>query len=170
MSDEYSTDPVTLATELTVAWLGNPNTRAGADDVPDFLKSMFDAVSSLEKPSEQNRAEAAAVEYVPAVTVRRSLGSPEHIISMIDGKAYKTLRRHLNTHGLTPDEYRQRYGLKADYPMVAPAYSNARREMAKKIGLGRKPGQTIMKKPASPQRATKAPARTQPKREAPAKR
>ena len=57
-----------------------------------------------------------------------------------DGKPYKTLRRHLAGHGLTPDDYRQRYGLKADYPMVAESYSQARRDMAKKIGLGRKPG------------------------------
>jgi predicted transcriptional regulator len=57
---------------------------------------------------------------------------------MIDGKPYKTLRRHLSTHGLTPDEYRQRYNLKRDYPMVAPNYSEARRTMAKNIGLGQK--------------------------------
>ncbi|RYE95881.1 MAG: transcriptional regulator, partial [Oxalobacteraceae bacterium] len=78
----------------------------------------------------------------PAVTARKSLASPDHIISMIDGKPYKTLRRHLATNGMTPVEYRERYGLKADYPMVAPTYSEARRTMAKSIGLGRKPGQT----------------------------
>jgi len=60
---------------------------------------------------------------------------------MIDGKPYKTLTRHLTTNGLTPAEYKARYGLKADYPMTAPSYSEARRAMAKKIGLGRKPGQ-----------------------------
>jgi predicted transcriptional regulator len=58
---------------------------------------------------------------------------------LIDGRPYKTLRRHLSGHGLTPDQYRQRYGLKPDYPMVAPAYAEIRRAMAKKIGLGRKP-------------------------------
>jgi len=56
---------------------------------------------------------------------------------MIDGKPYKTLRRHLSTHGLTPEEYRRRYKLKPDYPMVSESYSNQRREMAHKIGLGR---------------------------------
>jgi predicted transcriptional regulator len=66
---------------------------------------------------------------------------------MIDGKPYKTLRRHLATNGMTPVEYRERYGLKADYPMVAPTYSEARRTMAKSIGLGRKPGQTNEAKP-----------------------
>jgi predicted transcriptional regulator len=145
MSDDTSTDAVTLATELTIAWLGNSNTRVSADDVPAFLKSMFDTVSGLSGATAAE-PESVPVEYAPAVTARKSLGSPEHIISMIDGKPYKTLRRHLSGHGLTPEEYRARYNLKADYPMVAPAYSTARREMAKKIGLGRKPGQTNAKK------------------------
>jgi len=74
----------------------------------------------------------------PAVSVRKSLASKDHILSMIDGKPYKTLRRHLSTHGMTPDEYRQRYGLKSDYPMVAPNYSEQRSAMAKKFGLGAK--------------------------------
>ena len=60
---------------------------------------------------------------------------------MIDGKPYKSLKRHLSRHGLTPAEYRQRYGLKHDYPMVSESYSQVRRDMAKKIGLGRKMGQ-----------------------------
>jgi predicted transcriptional regulator len=66
------------------------------------------------------------------------LASKDHIISMIDGKPYRTLRRHLSTHGLSPDEYRRRYNLKPDYPMVAESYSEQRRAMAKKIGLGSK--------------------------------
>jgi predicted transcriptional regulator len=84
------------------------------------------------------QAQAGQLEYTPAVSVRKSLASPDHIVSMIDGKPYKTLRRHLSTHGLTPEDYRARYNLKADYPMVAPAYSEHRRAMAKKIGLGAK--------------------------------
>jgi predicted transcriptional regulator len=76
--------------------------------------------------------------FAPAVSVRKSLASKDHILSMIDGKPYKTLRRHLTTHGLTPEEYRSRYKLKPDYPMVAEAYSEQRRAMAKKIGLGSK--------------------------------
>ncbi|RZL81129.1 MAG: transcriptional regulator, partial [Sphingomonas sp.] len=78
-----------------------------------------------------------------------SLASKDHIISMIDGKPYKTLRRHLSTNGLTPEQYRERYGLKPDYPMVAEAYSESRRAMAKKIGLGRKPGQKASSAPAA---------------------
>lgn len=132
------TNSVELATELTIAWLSNPNTRTSADDVPGFLQSMYAAVEKLANP-EAGEPEAFSQEHVPAVSVRKSLASRDHIISMIDGKPYRTLRRHLSTHGLTPDEYRARYNLKPDHPMVAPAYSEARRAMAKKIGLGRKP-------------------------------
>jgi len=136
------TDTIELATELTIAWLSNPNTRTSADDVPAFLQSMHNAVAALGGDVEAAPADAASVEYTPAVTSRKSLASKDHIISMIDGKPYKTLRRHLASNGLTPAEYRERYGLKKDYPMVAESYSESRREMAKKIGLGRKPGQS----------------------------
>ncbi len=135
MSEPFNA--IALATELTIAWLSNPNTRTSADDVPAFLQSMHDAVAQLEISAELAPA-SEVQDHTPAVSVRKSLASPDHIISMIDGKPYKALRRHLTTHGLTPDDYRQRYGLKADYPMVAPSYSEARRSMAKSIGLGRK--------------------------------
>ena len=146
MNEDIST--VELATELTVAWLSNPNTRTSADDVPAFLKQMYTAVTGLTMP--QTPATPDAPEYTGAVTVRKSLASNDHIISMIDGKPYKTLRRHLATNGLTPEQYRERYNLKSDYPMVAPTYSEARRTMAKKIGLGRKPGPTNTSRAAKP--------------------
>ena len=131
---------VELATELTVAWLSNANTRVAADDIPAFLRSMFETVDNLGAgPATPTTASAEPAEYTPAVSVRKSLASRDHIISMIDGKPYKTLRRHLATNGLTPEQYRERYNLKADYPMVAESYSESRREMAKRIGLGRKP-------------------------------
>ncbi|MBA4090272.1 MAG: MucR family transcriptional regulator [Sphingobium sp.] len=79
-----------------------------------------------------------APEYKPAVSIEESLVSPDHILSLIDGKPYKALKRHLAAHGLKPAEYRGRYGLPADYPMVAPGYSAARREVALKLGLGGK--------------------------------
>ena len=143
MSDEISA--VELAAELTAAWLANPNTRTSADDVPAFLISMHAAVAQLSGGTGPAPVEEPAQTYEPAVTARKSLASPDHIVSMIDGKAYKTLRRHLSSNGMTPEEYRARYNLKSDYPMVAPAYSEARRTMAKSIGLGRKPGQKIAK-------------------------
>ena len=158
-----ASNAIELATELTIAWLSNPNMRAGADDVPAFLKTMHAAVSELAAPAITSGAEqeAASNENAPAVSVRKSLGSKDHIISMIDGKPYKTLRRHLSTHGLSPDEYRQRYGLKPDYPMVAPSYSEHRRVMAHKIGLGAKgrAAKTAVPVPAEAPIAKAAPKR-----------
>jgi len=137
---QTDTNAVELATELTIAWLSNPNTRANANEVPEFLRTMHDAVNGLtgSENTETSAAGEQKEEFIPAVSVRKSLGSRDHIISLIDGRPYKSLRRHLSSNGLTPEQYRTRYGLKADYPMVAPAYADARREMAKKIGLGRK--------------------------------
>jgi predicted transcriptional regulator len=139
--DSEQSNTLELATDLAIAWLGNPNTKASADEVPAFLEKVYGALNSL--GSTPSAEQSSAPEYTRAVSVRKSLASKEHIISMIDGKPYKTLRRHLSTHGLTPDEYRERYGLKPDYPMVAESYSQARRDMAKKIGLGRKPGEKV---------------------------
>ena len=111
MADETtSTDPIEFATELTIAWLANPNTNASADDVPTFLQKIYQAVVGLISGTVAE-TQPAEPEYTPAVTVRRSLSSRDHIISMIDGKPYKALRRHLSGHGLTPDDYRARYGL-----------------------------------------------------------
>lgn len=146
--DTNSNDTLTLAVDLTAAWLANPNTRAEPDAVPTFLTTIHASIAALAGGAKIEDQAPEPTEYAPAVTARKSLASPDLIISMIDGKPYRTLRRHLSTHGLTPDEYRARYKLKADYPMVAPAYSEARRDMAKKIGLGRKPATAKAVEPA----------------------
>lgn len=137
---EASDNAVELATELTIAWLSNPNTRAQAEDIPGFLRSMHEAIGSLTAGASGQADPEPEAKREPAVSVRKSLASPDHIISMIDGKPYKTLRRHLSRHDLTPEQYRERFGLKSDYPMVAPSYAETRRNLAKKIGLGRKGG------------------------------
>lgn len=138
-----ATNAVELATELTIAWLGNHNNRVSADDVPAFLQKMHQTINDLSGATSGDVVGHAEPEtFEPKVTVRKSLASPDHIISMVDGKPYKTLRRHLATNGLTPEQYRERYKLKPDYPMVAPSYSESRRAMAKRIGLGRKPKAT----------------------------
>lgn len=137
------TDIITLAAELTAAWLGNPHTRATADDVPAFLLSMHKAVADLGQSGGAATEPEQPESYVPSVSARKSLASPDHIVSMIDGKKYRSLTRHLSSKGLTPAEYRERYNLKSDYPMVAPAYSEARRTIAKARGLGRKAGAKI---------------------------
>jgi predicted transcriptional regulator len=164
MSEETSLNAVELATELTIAWLGNQNNRVAAEDVPAFLRTMHATVTDLAAGSSASGEgaddAASAEEFTPAVTVRKSLASKDHIISLIDGKPYKTLRRHLSGHGLTPEQYRERYKLKADYPMVATNYSEARRQMAQKIGLGQK-GRAAR---ASAPTAAPAPAKRAPRK------
>ena len=149
--DNGGLNSVELATELTIAWLGNANTRASAEEVPAFLSRMHEAVTGLASGnSAPAEPEAPAEDHQPAVSVRKSLASKDHIISMIDGKPYKTLRRHLATHGLTPESYRQRYKLPTSYPMVAENYSATRRDLARKIGLGRKSTSSAPAAPAAP--------------------
>ena len=156
MSEENSLNAVELATELTIAWLGNQNNRVSAEDVPAFLRTMHATVTELAGGGATSAGEDAgpAQEFAPAGSVRKSLASKDHILSMIDGKPYRTLRRHLSTNGLTPEDYRSRYNLKADYPMVAPSYSEQRRAMAKKIGLGAK-GREARETSAAPAAAAK---------------
>ncbi len=116
---------------------------------------MHEAVGALSGGGESDVAAEATPSHTPAVSVRKSLASKDFIVSLVDGKPYKTLRRHLSRHGMTPEQYRERFGLKSDYPMVSESYSNARREMAKKIGLGRKPG---MKRPVGAKKPGRKPA------------
>jgi predicted transcriptional regulator len=137
MSGEEQNDSVGLAAAVTMAWLANPHTRASASEVPAVLQLMHKAVMSLTAPTTEQDAPATS-EHTPAVSVRKSLANRDRIISMIDGKPYASLKRHLASHGLTPAEYRARFGLKPDYPMVAPGYSDRRRAHATQIGLGRK--------------------------------
>lgn len=158
MSDNTSkSNPIYFATELTAAWLTNPNTRTSADDVPSFLKNIYETIAAISDDNQALPATGAGTkDYPPAVTARKSLASSDVIISLIDGKPYKTLRRHLSAKGLTPTEYRERYGLKVDYPMVAPDYSERRRALANKNGLGRHRAQTTAAKatakPAAPRK------------------
>jgi predicted transcriptional regulator len=123
-----SADLVALTVDLLAAYVSN-NTVPFAD-LPGLVAAVHGAMSQLGQPQP-----APAETYAPAVSVKKSV-TPDALISLIDGKPYKTLKRHLTGHGLTPAEYRQRYGLPADYPMSAANYSAQRSEMAKRIGLG----------------------------------
>lgn len=137
---EEKTNAIELAVALTTAWLGNPNTRCAPEDVHAFLQNSHATLVCLAQPKsepEQERTEPSS-EFTPAVGVRKSLADPDYIVSMIDGKPYRSLRRHLTARGLTPEAYRERYGLKPDYPMVAPSYAAQRSRLAKDLGLGRK--------------------------------
>lgn len=125
---------ITHTTDIVVSYVANNS--LGADDVSSLIRNVFGTLASLgqESPAPEARPE-------PAVSIRSSV-KRDHVVCLEDGKKMKMLKRHLMTdHGLTPDEYRARWGLAADYPMVAPDYADKRRDLAKKIGLGRKPGQ-----------------------------
>ena len=138
MSDEAENGFLALTAEIVSAHVANNSVHTG--DLPKLIATVHAALSGLGAPTEALPAEP---EHKPAVGVRKSLANDEHIISMIDGKPYRTLRRHLSKHGLTDKEYRARYNLPADYPMVARPYSAARAAMAKAIGLGRKAGEKV---------------------------
>jgi predicted transcriptional regulator len=152
---EIAASLIELAGEITIAWLQNPNVNPGAQDVPAFLKDMHAAVTEL---SSDKSSQPEIVTYEPAVSPRGSVKS-DHLVSLIDGKKYKTLKRHLALHDLTPAQYRERYGLKADYPMVAPDYAAQRREIAQKLGLGRKRTVPAAAAASAPGEAVSAPTK-----------
>jgi predicted transcriptional regulator len=118
--------------EIVASYVG-ANTIA-ASDLPDLIKIVH---RSLLGADQSNEAEAAvAVAKRTPAQIRRSI-SHDAIISFEDGKPYRSMKRHLARYGLTPQEYREKWGLPKDYPIVAPGYSAARSEMAKRLGLGR---------------------------------
>ena len=121
-----------LTAKLVAAYLGNHT--VATSDIPEFIRLTYAALvgtTSADSPSEDLRPSA--------VPVKKSITS-EAIICLDCGKHQKTLKRHLRTaHGLTPDDYRAKWSLPATYPMVAPDYAERRSQMARQIGLGRKP-------------------------------
>lgn len=131
MAEAEQPDLTALTVQLLSAYVSNNTVASG--ELAGLIESTRKALAADGK-----NEEPAEPVHVPAVTTRKSLASRDHIVSMIDGKPYKSLKRHLSTHGLSPAEYRARYKLADDYPMVAPGYSEERREIAKRLGLGRK--------------------------------
>ncbi|RUW76610.1 MucR family transcriptional regulator [Mesorhizobium sp. M4B.F.Ca.ET.049.02.1.2] len=130
MSDE-TINLIELTADIVSAYVSkNPIPVAS---LPELISSVNSSLSKIGQPTEPEKQAQA-----PAVNPKRSV-FPDYIICLEDGKKFKSLKRHLGVHyGLTPDEYREKWGLKSDYPMVAPNYAAARSEMAKAIGLGRK--------------------------------
>jgi len=131
-----STEPISregmlrMTTDVVSAYVGN-NTTA-TNQIPDLIKTVHGSLNAL------GEAQAAEAAPKPAVPVRRSL-TPEYLVCLEDGKKLKMLKRYLRTtYDMSPDEYRQKWGLPADYPMVAPNYAKRRSEFAKRIGLGRR--------------------------------
>ena len=121
-----------LTGEIVSAHLAN--NAVARDEVAPLIQSVFDKLNALASDEAP-----ASVELTPAVPIRRSV-TDDYIVCLEDGKKLKMLKRHLMTaYSMTPEEYRAKWGLKPDYPMVAPNYAQKRQELAKKIGLGRKP-------------------------------
>ena len=146
-------NPIALATEIISAYVGN-NT-VPHESLPDLIKKVHQTVREEARENGEPKPEASA-KATPA-QIRKSV-TAEHLLSFVDGKPYKTLKRHLGTHGLDPYSYRQRYGLPNDYPMVAPNYAAQRSALAKSIGLGR-PGGRIEEEAPAPEPATKSRSR-----------
>ena len=136
--EEFQTDMsetlITLTSDIVAAHVSNNNVEVA--EVPTLISNVYSALADL-------GSAGGASEAVPdpAVSVRSSV-KKDHLVCLDCGKKMKMLKRHLSTeHGMTPDEYRARWNLSSDYPMVAPDYAATRRDLAVKIGLGRKPGQ-----------------------------
>ena len=127
------TDNLKELTASIVASYVESNRIAGAD-LPSLIRSTYAALSEAGQPAP---AETDVVLKPTAAQVRKSI-TPDALISFIDGRPYRILKRHLTTHGLTPRAYQERYGLPSNYPMTAPTYSAARSALATKMGLGRK--------------------------------
>ncbi len=146
--DEQSPELLEHTTRIVAAHVANNPIAAG--DLPGVIATVHQALATLgpePKPT-------------PAVSIKQSI-KPEYIVCLDDGKKLKMLKRHLRTaYNMTPDDYRKRWGLPSDYPMVAPTYAKNRSKLAKKIGLGRKPGTKVKaqlktKKPSKAMRPTK---------------
>jgi len=106
------------------------NNSVSPDDLPTLIRTVYEAL--------KRSTEGKAPPFEPAVPIKKSV-TPNYIVCLEDGTKHKMLKRHLRTaHEITPDEYREKWGFPPDYPLVAPAYAKQRRELAKKIGLGRK--------------------------------
>jgi predicted transcriptional regulator len=129
---------ITLTADIVAAHVSNNS--VAVSDLPVLINNVHGALSGLSSST------APAPVLEPAVPIRTSV-KKEYIVCLEDGKKLKMLKRHLMTHyGMTPDDYRAKWGLAADYPMVAPAYAETRRALAKAIGLGRAPGSGRKKK------------------------
>jgi len=121
---------IDLAAEIISAFVSK-NT-VSAEELPSLISQVHIALDNLGKP-----VATQAEKPIPPVPIKKTV-TPDYLISLEDGKRYKSLRRHLSTRGLTPEQYREKWGLRRDYPMVAPNYSAQRSELARSLGLGQK--------------------------------
>src|SRR3954465_11763887 len=160
--NEQQTPPnyIELAADLVSAFVSNNSVSAA--ELPALIGNVHDALTKVASGSVQQQTEEP--KKAPAVSVKKSV-QPDYIVCLEDGKRFKSLKRHLRTvYDLTPDQYRAKWGLPADYPMTAPNYAAARSELAKSMGLGQKRrSEPVVEAQPAPVRAepaqAKAPAR-----------
>ena len=151
--DNGTTDTLTLTAEIVASYVGN-NAHVQASEIPNIIRSVRAALAESETPAPE--ATEASFPKADKRAITKSI-TPDALISFVDNKPYKTLKRHLSRHGLDMVGYRERYGLPKDYPSVAPAYSARRSAMAKQLGLGAR------RRAAAPAEAPPAPAAPAPK-------
>ena len=136
-----------MTADIVSAYVGNNNVQAA--EVPGLISSIHAALSQVSTGAVEPEPEPKE----PAVPIRKSI-TPDYLICLEDGRKFKSLKRHLRTkYNMSPEEYRAKWGLPKDYPMVAPNYAEKRRALAKQIGLGTK-GRGGGRKPAARGRAT----------------
>ena len=129
--DEEKLSVIEMAAEIVSAYV--TKNRLPTAGLPELIANISDSIRKLGEP-----AAAPEAPLVPAVNPKKSV-YPDYIVCLEDGKKFKSMKRHLTSHGMTPQQYRAKWGLPADYPMTAPNYSATRSAMAKNIGLGQKP-------------------------------
>ena len=127
---EDQVDFIGLTADVVSAYVGNNSVQAA--DIPTLIQSVHAALSG----ASAGKAEEPVIELKPVVSIKKSV-TADYIVCLEDGKHFKSLKRHLKTkYDMTPEDYRTKWGLQADYPMVAPNYAAARSALAKKMGLG----------------------------------
>jgi predicted transcriptional regulator len=141
--------PAELTGDIVAAYV--TNNSIPASELPSLIRNVHGAVSGLASGNKLEAATPSVDVAKPTPTEIRKSVRPDGIVSFIDGKTYKTLKRHLTTRGFDPRGYRDRYGLPVDYPMVAPSYAEQRSALAKAIGLGR-PGAMTKSASKSPRK------------------
>ena len=130
---DVKTPMIDLAAQIVAAYVSK-----NAVEQADLPRLIADVHRALEQSASGNAAKEEVMELKPAVNVKKSI-TPDYLICLEDGKKFKSLKRHLRTHfNLTPEQYREKWGLSADYPMVAPNYATSRSKLAKNMGLGQK--------------------------------
>jgi predicted transcriptional regulator len=150
------TDPdlVSISADIVSAYVSNNNVQAG--DIAPLLSSVHTALAHIGKPP------AEPIKREPPVPINKTIKG-DHIISLEDGKPYKSMKRHLTGRGLTPAQYREKWGLRPDYPMVAPEYSKRRSELALSLGLGRKAAKEPAEAAPEPKARQKSKSKSAPK-------